>query len=224
MLFALCPVRIYNPRMRLYDISIGVSPEIPVWPGDPPVKLERFKSMEDGDDANVSQLHSGVHVGTHIDAPIHFVEGGNSVDMIPLKSLLGRAYVVDLRKADVLDAQALESARIPPRTRRLLFKTRNSDHWGNKERKFQKDFVAVDASGAEWLVKKGVKLVGVDYLSVAPFNDQVATHRILLEAGVVVVEGLNLSKVSKGRYTLYCLPVKLMGSDGAPARAVLVGV
>jgi arylformamidase len=144
--------------------------------------------------------------------------------MIPLKSLLGRAYVVDLRKADVLDAQALESARIPPRTRRLLFKTRNSDHWENEERKFQRDFVAVDASGAEWLVKKGVKLVGVDYLSVAPFNDGVATHRILLEAGVVVVEGLNLARVSKGRYTLYCLPVKLMGSDGAPARAVLVGV
>ncbi len=208
----------------MYDISVGVSPEIPVWPGDPPVKLERVKSMEDGEEANVSQLQSGVHVGTHIDAPIHFVEGGHSVDMIPLKSLLGRAYVVDLRKADVLDAQALESARIPPRTRRLLFKTRNSDHWENEERKFQRDFVAVDASGAEWLVKKGVKLVGVDYLSVAPFNDGVATHRILLEAGVVVVEGLNLARVSKGRYTLYCLPVKLMGSDGAPARAVLVGV
>jgi arylformamidase len=210
--------------MRMYDISVGVSPEIPVWPGDPPVKLERVKSMEDGEEANVSQLQSGVHVGTHIDAPIHFVEGGQSVDMIPLKSLLGRAYVVDLRKADVLDAQALESARIPPRTRRLLFKTKNSDHWVNEERKFQRDFVAVDASGAEWLVKKGVKLVGVDYLSVAPFNDGVATHRILLEAGVVIVEGLNLARVSKGRYTLYCLPVKLMGSDGAPARAVLVGV
>ncbi len=208
----------------MYDISVGVSPEIPVWPGDPPVKLERVKSMEDGEEANVSQLQSSVHVGTHIDAPIHFVEGGHSVDMIPLKSLLGRAYVVDLRKADVLDAQALESARIPPRTRRLLFKTRNSDHWENEERKFQRDFVAVDASGAEWLVKKGVKLVGVDYLSVAPFNDGVATHRILLEAGIVVVEGLNLARVSKGRYTLYCLPVKLMGSDGAPARAVLVGV
>ncbi len=208
----------------MYDISVGVSPEIPVWPGDPPVKLERVKSMEDGEEANVSQLQSSVHVGTHIDAPIHFVEGGHSVDMIPLKSLLGRAYVVDLRKADVLDAQALESARIPPRTRRLLFKTRNSDHWENEEHKFQRDFVAVDASGAEWLVKKGVKLVGVDYLSVAPFNDGVATHRILLEAGIVVVEGLNLARVSKGRYTLYCLPVKLMGSDGAPARAVLVGV
>ena len=210
--------------MRIYDISVGISPEIPVWPGDPPVVLERVKSLENGDEANVSRIQSGVHVGTHIDAPIHFVEGGATVDAIPLRSLLGRAYVVDLRKADVLDAATLESARIPPRTRRLLFKTRNSELWTSGESSFQRDFVAVDASGAEWLVKKGVKLVGVDYLSVAPFNDGVATHRILLEAGVVVVEGLNLARVSKGRYTLYCLPVKLMGSDGAPARAVLVGV
>jgi len=210
--------------MRIYDISVGISPEIPVWPGDPPVVLERVKSLENGDEANVSRIQSGVHVGTHIDAPIHFVEGGATVDAIPLKSLLGRAYLVDLRKADVLDAATLESARIPPRTRRLLFKTRNSELWTSGESSFQRDFVAVDASGAEWLVKKGVKLVGVDYLSVAPFNDGVATHRILLEAGVVVVEGLNLARVSKGRYTLYCLPVKLMGSDGAPARAVLVGV
>jgi len=210
--------------MRIYDISVGVSPEIPVWPGDPPVVLERVMSMENGDEANISRIQSGVHVGTHIDAPIHFVEGGATVDAIPLKSLLGRAYVVDLRKADVLDAAALESARIPPRTRRLLFKTRNSELWTSGESSFQRDFVAVDASGAEWLVRKGVKLVGVDYLSVAPFNDGGPTHRILLEAGVVVVEGLNLARVSKGRYTLYCLPVKLMGSDGAPARAVLVGV
>ncbi len=208
----------------MYDISVGVSPEIPVWPGDPPVVLERLRSIENGDEANVSHIQSSVHVGTHIDAPIHFVEGGATVDAIPLKSLLGRAYVVDLRKADVLDAATLEAAPIPPRTRRLLFKTRNSELWTSGERSFQRDFVAVDASGAEWLVKKGVKLVGVDYLSVAPFNDGVPTHTILLEAGVVVVEGLDLARVSKGRYTLYCLPVKLMGSDGAPARAVLVGV
>ena len=210
--------------MRVYDISVGVSPEIPVWPGDPPVQLERTKSIKDGEQANISRLQASVHVGTHIDAPLHFVEGGRSVDDIPLKSLMGRAYVVDLRRADVLNAESLDSARIPPRTRRLLFKTRNSEHWAKGERSFQRDFVAVDASGAEWLVQKGVRLVGVDYLSVAPFRDGVATHRILLEAGVVIVEGLNLARVSKGRYTLYCLPVKLLGSDGAPARAVLVGV
>ena len=210
--------------MRMYDITVGISPDIPVWPGEPPVQLEQVKSIKQGEEANVSHLQSGVHVGTHIDAPLHFVDGGKSVDAIPLKSLIGRAYVVDLRKADVLDAATLDSANIPPRTRRLLFKTRNSEYWAKGETKFQRDFVAVDASGAEWLVKKGVKLVGVDYLSVAPFDDGVATHQILLNAGMVVGEGLNLSRVSKGRYTLYCLPMKLMGSDGAPARAVLVGV
>ena len=210
--------------MRMYDISVGISSEIPVWPGDPPVKLEQVQSIKDGAEANVSRFHAGVHVGTHIDAPLHFLESGGSVDAIPLKSLIGRAYVVDLRKATVLDWDTLESARIPPRTRRLLFRTKNSNYWAKGETKFQRDFVAVDASGAEWLVKKGVKLVGVDYLSVAPFKDGAVTHRILLKAGVVVVEGLNLSRISKGRYTLYCLPLKLMGSDGAPARAVLVGV
>lgn len=208
----------------MYDISVGVDSDIPVWPGDPPVKLELVQSIKEGADANVSQLQAGVHVGTHIDAPRHFVDGGSGVDSIPLKSLIGRAYVVDLRKAAVLDWDTLESARIPPRTRRLLFRTKNSSYWAKGETKFQRDFVAVEPSGAEWLVKKGVKLVGVDYLSVAPFKDGAATHRILLEAGVVVVEGLNLSRISKGRYTLYCLPVKLLGSDGAPARAVLVGV
>lgn len=210
--------------MRIYDISVGISEQIPVWPGDPPVVLDQISSLEDGDQANVSRLQAVVHVGTHIDAPRHFIQGGGAIDEIPLKSLIGRAYVVDLRKAKTIDAETLEAARIPPRTRRLLFKTTNSDWWAKGERKFQKDFVAVEPSGAEWLVKKGVRLVGVDYLSVAPFADGVRTHRILLEAGVVVLEGVNLHKVSKGRYTIYCLPMKLLGSDGAPARAVLVGV
>jgi arylformamidase len=105
-----------------------------------------------------------------------------------------------------------------------LFKTRNSEYWTKGERKFRRDFVAVDSSGAEWLVRKGVRLVGVDYLSVAPFEDGGPTHRILLEAGVVIVEGLNLAAVARGRYSIYCLPLKLIGSDGAPARVILVGV
>jgi arylformamidase len=210
--------------MRIYDLSLGISPDLPVWPGDPPVRLERVSSIADGANANVSTLHCGVHVGTHVDAPLHFIDGARSVETLPLKVLTGRAYVVDLRKAEVLDAATLEASDIPPRTRRILFKTRNSALWARKEPEFRKDFVAVDASGAEWLVRKGVQLVGVDYLSVAPFGDSKPTHRILLEAGVVVVEGLNLSEVSQGRYTLYCLPLKLVGSDGAPARAILIGV
>ena len=210
--------------MAIHDISLDITPGMPIWPGDPPLRLERFSSIADGQEANVTHWSSCVHIGTHVDAPAHFVDGAPSVDEIPLKDLNGRAYVVDLPRAEVLDRATLESARIPPRTRRLLFRTRNSKLWARGETKFRKDFVAIDASGAEWLVSKGVRLVGVDYLSVAPWGDAEPTHRVLLQAGVVVVEGLNLSDVTQGRYTLHCLPIKLVGADGAPARAILVGV
>ncbi len=210
--------------MRVYDISVGMTPEMPVWPGDPPVILERTAAIADGANANVSRLSCSVHTGTHVDAPLHFLEGERAVDALSLKVLIGRAYVVDLPEAKVLDAGTLEAAGIPPRTRRVLFKTRNSQNWARGERKFDEGFVGVDASGAQWLVRKGVQLVGVDYLSVAPYKQSRPTHEILLGAGVVVVEGLDLSKVSQGRYMLYCLPLRLEGSDGAPARAILVGV
>jgi arylformamidase len=210
--------------MRIYDLTIGISPGLPVWPGDPPVTLERVKKIADGANANVSHLACGVHTGTHVDAPLHFIDGAPGIDSLSLKVLTGRAYVIDLRNAQVLDAATLEASEIPPRTRRILFKTRNSALWARQEKEFQTDFVAVEASGAEWLVRKGVQLVGVDYLSVAPYGNSRPTHRILLEAGVAVVEGLDLSQVSQGRYALYCLPLKLVGSDGAPARVILVGV
>ncbi len=209
--------------MRIYDVTVGISPQLPVWPGDPPVQLERMQAIASGANANVSRLACGVHTGTHVDAPLHFIDGASGVDSLPLKLLTGRAYVVNLPSAKVIDEATLEAAGLPPRTRRVLFRTRNSELW-TKEKSFQTNFVAVDASGARWLVKKGVQLVGVDYLSVAPYGQSKETHRVLLEAGVVVIEGLDLSRVTQGRYSLYCLPLKLMGSDGAPARVILVGV
>lgn len=210
--------------MRKYDISLGISPEMPVWPGDPPVVIKRIREITEGANANVSRLECGVHVGTHVDAPVHFIDGSSGVEDIPLRVLIGRVYVVHLPSASVIDENTLEGSGIPPRTRRVLFKTSNSRYWAHGEHKFKKDFVAIDASGASWLVRKKVKLVGVDYLSVAPFGASRETHRILLENGVVVVEGLDLSEVSQGRYTIYCLPLKIIGSDGAPARTILVGV
>jgi len=206
------------------DISIPLRDKMVHWPTDPVPRITRLKDRDKGDPVSLMEMQIIDHVGTHIDAPLHFIRGGRSVDSIPLKSLIGRAYVVELKRAEVLNASTLAGAGIPPRTRRLLFKTRNSEFWTKGERRFRRDFVAVDPSGAEWMVRKGVRLVGVDYLSVAPFGDSVPTHRILLEAGVVVVEGLNLAAVPKGRYTIYCLPLKLIGSDGAPARVILVGV
>ncbi|HKZ54815.1 MAG TPA: cyclase family protein [Anaerolineales bacterium] len=210
--------------MRIYDVSVGISPALPVWPGDPSVELERVQSMDSGDHANVSRIACSVHSGTHVDAPVHFVARGKGVESLPLKILTGRAYVLSLPRAKTLDAETLEGAKLPPRTRRVLFKTRNSGLWSRGEGEFQQDYVALTESGAQWLVRKGVHLVGIDYLSIAPFREGGPTHRVLLGAGVVVVEGLNLSDVSQGRYTLYCLPLKLVGSDGAPARVILVGV
>jgi len=207
--------------MRLYDITVPIENGMPVWPGDPPVRLEQVSSIAQGANANVSSLACGVHVGTHVDAPHHFLDGASTVEALPLDALLGRAYVADLRRADVVDAAALERARIPPRTSRLLLRTRNSEFWKRGERTFQTDFVAVDAGGAEWLVRRKIRLIAVDYLSVAPYGHSRPTHQILLSAGVVVVEGVDLSRVPPGSYTLYCLPMKLAGSDGAPARAVL---
>ena len=210
--------------MRLYDISVGISSDLPVWPGDPSIEIERISSIKSGADANVSRINACVHIGTHIDAPLHFIEGGASVDVLPLEVLVGRAYVVDLPHATLLDETTLENAHIPPRTRRLLFKTRNSSLWASGEKEFQTDYVGVDTSGAEWLVRRGIQLVGIDYLGIASYESPAEPHRILLKAGMVILEGLNLSEIQRGRYTLYCFPIKIMGSDGAPASAILAGV
>lgn len=211
--------------MRTYDISLTISPEMIVWPGDPAVNLERVSKIEDGGEANISRLAMGVHTGTHVDAPYHFLADGETVENVPLKLLTGRAYVVHVPdEVDLITAEVLENSGIPPRTRRILFRTRNSQIWKRNTKRFQKNYVAISADGAEYLAERKVKVVGVDYLSVAPFDDVVPTHEILLQAGIVIIEGLNLSEVSQGRYTLYCLPLKLAKADGAPARAILVGV
>jgi arylformamidase len=210
--------------MRTYDVTLTISPNLVVWPEDPDISLERVSKIEEGASANVSRVEMSVHTGTHIDAPFHFLAKGKTIEQVSLDLLMGRAYVLHLPDADVITADLLENSSIPPRTRRVLFRTRNSEVWGKGTKKFQENYVAVAPDAARYLVKKGVKLVGVDYLSVAPFDDLVATHEILLKAGVVIVEGLDLSGIAQGRYSFYCLPLKLGKSDGAPARAVLVGV
>ena len=210
--------------MRTYDITLTISPDLPTWPGDPRVEIERVGKIEDGSNANVSRVDMGVHTGTHVDAPFHFLQDGITVDQINLSLLTGRAYVLHLPDVDVITAPVLENAQIPPRTRRVLFKTRNSESWAKEDLVFDTDFVGLSEDGAEYLVRRGVKLVGMDYLSVAPYKKSRPTHERLLEAGVVIVEGLDLSEVSQGRYTLYCLPLKIANSDGAPARAILIGV
>jgi arylformamidase len=210
--------------MRTYDISLTVSTDLPTWPGDPAVVIDQIMNIENGDQANVSTIFMSVHTGTHVDAPLHFLADGVPVDQLILKTLIGRAFVLHLPDVDVVTASVLEQAELPPRTRRVLLRTRNSEFWAAGRRDFQEDYVAISPDGAQYLVDRGVQLVGVDYLSVAPYADTVRTHQIFLESGVVIVEGLDLSAVSDGRYNLYCLPMKIAGVEGAPARAILVGV
>ena len=210
--------------MRTYDVTLTITPQMIVWPGDPPVIMEHTSSIASGDTANVSQISMSCHTGTHVDAPDHFLNNGKTVENLSLDLLVGRAYVLDLPDVNLITASILMDADIPPRTRRLLFKTKNSDLWARGNKEFQADFVGLSVDAAELLVDRNVKLVGVDYLSVAPFKMGKPVHTILLNAGVVVIEGLDLSNVSQGRYTLHCLPLKLGGADGAPTRAILVGV
>jgi arylformamidase len=210
--------------MRTYDITLTVTPQMIVWPGDPPVNMQRISCIESGDSSNVTQITMSCHTGTHVDAPDHFLNNGKTVESLSLDLLVGRAYVLHLPNVNMITASVLMDADIPPRTRRLLFKTRNSEYWANGGMDFQTDFVGLSVDAAELLVDRNVKLVGIDYLSIAPFKMGKPVHTILLDAGVVVLEGLDLSQVSQGRYTLHCLPLKLGGADGAPTRAVLVGV
>lgn len=209
--------------MKIFDISLTISPELPVWPGDPAVELEQVESMDQGAHVNVSRLNAGVHTGTHVDAPHHFLNDGRTVEQLPLDVLTGPCYVIQLPDGvEAITAEALDGVSLPADATRILFGTSNSRFWSHGETEFQRGFVAVTEDGAEWLVERGIRLVGVDYLSVAPYGDSVPTHKVLLQAGVVVVEGLDLSAVPRGFYNLYCLPLKLLGADGAPARAVLI--
>jgi arylformamidase len=207
--------------VRIYDVSVGVSGELPTWPGDPAFERSLATAISRGDRANVSRIVCGVHTGTHVDAPCHFIEGGSGVEAMRLEVLMGACEVVwadppgtRLRPGDLPEGEF----------ERVLFKTRNSRRWEAGEKTFDKEFVAVGEELAQELVRRRIRLVGVDYLSVEPFDAPFAhpVHRTLLEAGLAVIEGLDLSGVEPGPYELCCLPVKLLGSDGAPARAVLL--
>jgi arylformamidase len=208
--------------MEIYDVSLPISPAMPVWPGDPAVVLEKVSSMDAGAHDNVSRLACGVHTGTHVDAPHHFLNDHRTVESLALDVMVGPAQVVQIpADVKVVDAQALDKAALPARTERLLLKTSNSQLWERGDNTFFTGFVAISEDGADWLVRYGIKLVGIDYLSVAPFHQSIPTHRALLSAGIIIVEGLDLSAIAPGSYSLTCLPLKLVGSDGAPARVIL---
>lgn len=206
----------------LIDISVPLDPALPTWPGSVGMKVEKLSCFENGNDVNVSKLTCDVHTGTHIEAPLHFIPGGYSVTQIPLDILIGDAFLTYIPLARVITPAELASLEIPRGTEKLLLRTRNSKLWNEGNGNFHTDYVALTREAAQWIVDRGIKLLGVDYLSVEIYGDQTSsTHKTLLSGGVIILEGLNLSNINPGIYELMCLPLKLVGAEGAPARAVL---
>jgi len=202
--------------MTLIDVSVPIRTRMPIYDRNPGVRLERVLAIPDGEAANVSRLELGVHTGTHVDAPLHFLDDGPAADELPLDPLVGEAVVADATAIDgPIGAEALDACEIPAGVERVLLKTRNGELWARDD--FTRDFIRLDGGGARWLVERQIRLIGIDYLSI---GDQEA-HRVLLSAGVVPVEGLDLRAIEPGRYELLCLPLKIVGSDGAPARVLL---
>lgn len=207
--------------MRIYDISLPIFKGMTVYEGDPQVQVRPASQIEKGAPMNLTRLSLGSHTGTHVDAPFHFVPGGATVDRLSLGPFIGKALVRHIRCKEAITCPDLEEAHIPNGTERLLLRTSNSQLW--EKGGFQRGFVYLMEDGARWLVDRGMKLVGIDYLSIDAFGSKdFPSHNALLKAGVIIVEGLDLRNVPSGEYTLVCLPLRLAGGDGAPARAVLM--
>ena len=208
--------------MKLHDVSVLISEKLPIWPGDPGISLKLTSSLARGDNANVTLIEMGAHVGTHIDAPFHFEPDGKTIDQLPIEILIGPCRVIEILDVkESIGLSELEKIDLVGVVR-VLFKTKNSRWWENNEKKFKEKFVYLSEEGARYLVEQDVKLVGIDYLSVERFKSlDHETHHLLLRNQVVIIEGLNLSGVTQGEYELMALPLKLKGADGSPARVVL---
>jgi arylformamidase len=209
--------------MNIFDVTMPIKNLMPVWPGDPLVENQLVSSIENGDEANVTIIKMSAHTGTHIDAPKHFIKSGTAIEGLSLVTLLGEVEVVDIDfRISQIDALTLSKLNKTQWPQRVLFKTNNSKMRLLEEDCFNQNFIALLPDAAEYLVQKGVKLVGIDYLSIAPFEDGSDTHIKLLENNVIVIEGLNLADISPGIYELIALPILLEDADGAPARVLLI--
>ena len=210
--------------MNIYDVSVPLSSTTPTYPGDPGIEIKQWLTLARGDAANVSLINFGLHSGTHVDAPAHFIEGGARIESLPLESLIGEAEVVEVANDIRVIDESFVVANCFGRSERVLFKTRNSAFWNNSQDGFREDYTYIEPAAARLLAESGIKLVGIDYLSVEQFkSDHFGTHHALLSRGVVIVEGLDLRAVPSGFYELICLPLKIAGGsgDGAPARVIL---
>jgi arylformamidase len=210
--------------MEIYDVSVPLSSTTPTYPGDPGIQIDEWRTFAKGDHANVSVVHFGAHSGTHVDAPAHFIDGGSKVESMPLSNLIGAAKVIDVPDEIRAIDEDFVAAKCVKGSPRILFKTRNSAFWNNPQNGFREDYTYIEPGAARLLVDLGVKLVGIDYLSVEQFkSEKFETHLVLLSNDVVILEGLDLRAVLGGSYELICLPLKLAGGsgDGAPARVIL---
>jgi arylformamidase len=208
------------PR-RVIDISVPNRPGMHVYPGDPVPRIDAVRRIANGDVCNLSLLTMGSHTGTHVDAPFHFLPDGARLGDVPMDRMVGEALVADLRGRAAVDARALDAVADLRSGDILLCRTDNSARWASPE--FRRDFTYVTEDAADALVARGVRALGMDYLSIEAFGStDFPVHRRLLGAGVFVIEGLDLGAVEPGRYTLVCLPLKFPELDGAPARAILL--
>jgi len=209
--------------MNIIDISIPLSEKTPVWEGDKGINVPRVAKIEEGSDFNVSRIELGVHAGTHIDAPFHVFKNGNTVDQIPLDTLIGSVQVVEIPDGiSVIDKNCLTNLNFRDGIERILLKTSNSIYWETDPFSFNKEYVAINSEGAKYLADMDLKLIGVDYFSVSSYDDLKQPHLILLDCGIVLLENIDLRQVVPEIYKLICLPLKIIGTDGAPVRAVLI--
>ena len=209
---------------RIYDVSLALRTGGLVYPGNPAIAITAQQAIAQGAGANVSRIDFGSHTGTHVDAPKHFFDDGAGVDALALDVLMGPCRLLAFSDAVMSIGEAELRAHDLSGVTRVLLKTRNSAWLASGSTEFHPDYTYVAPDGAEYLARIGVRLVGVDYLSVEQFHSgHHRTHRTLLARGIVIVEGLLLSEPPAGSYELRCLPIKLAGLDGAPARAVLIG-
>lgn len=210
-----------NPykRNNWIDITHTLQNGMVHWPTDPAFNIEFVKDMEKGDRNNVSYINTGSHVGTHMDAPLHFLKNGKSLDKAPLDVLIGPSRIIEIKNKGLITKEELKNNKIK-RGERLIFKTKSSSsRWINN--KFKTEFVHFSEDAAEYISSFNPKLIGIDYLSVGSFKDGSKVHNTLLGKGIWILEGLNLYKIKPGKYDLICLPMKILNSDGAPARVAI---
>ncbi len=206
---------------RWIDLSLTLKSNMVHWPTDPPFSIERVREMDKGDTVNLSKIIMGAHSGTHVDAPVHFIKGAKGVDQILIDSLIGPARIIEIADVDTIKEKALAGHGIK-KGERILLRTRNSINKILYKDTFSEDFVYMEKGAAEFLVARGIKTLGIDYLSVGGYKkDGPDVHRMLLGAGILIIEGLDLTEALPGRYHMICLPMKILDSDGAPARVIV---